>query len=105
MNTAKEWLEKEGYPSFMPMSIENLEIILERYAASQSVATPEAEIEKRILDAYYAGFNQSHYSHVHPETFPAKTCEYGGAEYWDENKKYILAAIKVEKDYEPSKDL
>jgi len=51
-------------------------------------------IKRRILSAYYDGFNQAHYSHVHPEQFETKSCESAGAEYWEKNKEYILASFQ-----------
>ena len=42
---------------------------------------PKNEIEKLLIDAYWDGFNQAHYSNVHPDLFPPKECEQAGLEY------------------------
>lgn len=41
---------------------------------------------RRIKEAYFDGFNQAHYAHVHPELFPAgiKECEQAAEEYMAE---------------------
>jgi len=54
----------------------------------------EEKIKQRILTAYYAGFNQAHYSHVHPESFEVKECQSAGEEYLLKNEKWIDADLK-----------
>lgn len=51
---------------------------LEKHLASQN------RQRHAIEQAYFAGFNQAHYSHVHPEAFPVKECETAAAEYMNE---------------------
>lgn len=41
----------------------------------------EQEKKKIAKEAYFDGFNQAHYSHLHPETFPVKECETAAQEY------------------------
>lgn len=42
---------------------------------------PKNDIERLLIQAYYDGFNQAHYSNVHPDLFPQKECEQAGLEY------------------------
>jgi hypothetical protein len=46
-------------------------------------------IKELILEACYAGFNQAHYSHMHPEICPPKECESAGKEYLAKKEKSI----------------
>lgn len=34
------------------------------------------------LNDYWAGFNQAHYSHMHPDLCPPKECEQAGYDYF-----------------------
>jgi hypothetical protein len=46
-------------------------------------------IKKRVLEAYYDGFNQAHYSWMHPDLFPPKECQSAGEEYIAKREKII----------------
>jgi len=52
------------------------------------------KIKERFLSAYYAGFNQAHYSHVHPEICEPKECQSAGEEYMVKNEKYINSDLE-----------
>lgn len=54
--------------------------ITEYYKKLQSYK-PKNDIERLLIQAYYDGFNQAHYSNVHPDLFPPKECEQAGLEY------------------------
>lgn len=41
------------------------------------------EEKQEILNAYYAGFNQAHYSHLHPEYFPPKEMVSAAKEWFE----------------------
>lgn len=43
-------------------------------------------MDELLLNAYYAGFNQSHYAHVHPERFEMKEITQAGKEWLDKYK-------------------
>lgn len=52
------------------------------------------KLKERFLSAYYAGFNQAHYSHMHPDTFEVKECQSAGEEYMVKNEKYLISDLK-----------
>jgi hypothetical protein len=54
---------------------------------------PQQEVESEILRAYYEGFNQAHYGHLHPDVCPPKECESAGIEYLESRKKYIKSQL------------